>query len=192
MFRPNIVKTKNMNTYIVLLRGVMPTGKNKIPSMAFLKEILGKGGFVNVKTYIQSGNVVLQTELSPAEVSRKVHELIKENIGAELPVIVKTADEIAQVLSENPFTENHDSKRVFFTLFNDELPQAMANELKKQDFGEEKFDFSEKALYMYLPKDASRSKLSNNFLEKKLKIIATTRNLNTLTKLVALAEEMGN
>ncbi|MFJ1261181.1 hypothetical protein ACILDS_00575 [Capnocytophaga canis] len=61
-----------------------------------------------------------------------------------------------------------------------------------QDFGEEKFDFSEKALYMYLPKDASRSKLSNNFLEKKLKIIATTRNFNTLTKLVALAKEMEN
>ncbi|AEK24233.1 DUF1697 domain-containing protein [Capnocytophaga canimorsus] len=189
MFRPNIVKTKNMNTYIVLLRGVMPTGKNKIPSMAFLKEILGKGGFVNVKTYIQSGNVVLQTELSPAEVSRKVHEVIKENIGAELPVIVKTADEIAQVLSENPFTENHESKRVFFTLFNDELSLPLAKELKKQDFGEEQFDFTEKALYMYLPKDASRSKLSNNFLEKKLNITATTRNFNTLTKLVALAEE---
>ncbi|WP_404811574.1 DUF1697 domain-containing protein [Capnocytophaga canimorsus] len=181
-----------MNTYIVLLRGVMPTGKNKIPSMAFLKEILEKGGFVNVKTYIQSGNVVLQTELSPAEVSRKVHEVIKENIGAELPVIVKTADEIAQVLSENPFTENHDIKRVFFTLFNDELSLPLAKELKKQNFGEEKFDSSEKALYMYFPKDASRSKLSNNFLEKKLKIIATTRNFNALSKLVAMAEEMEN
>ncbi|CEN42882.1 conserved hypothetical protein [Capnocytophaga canis] len=187
-----MVKTKNMNTYIVLLRGVMPTGKNKIPSMAFLKEILEKSGFVNVKTYIQSGNVVLQTELSPAEVSRKVHEVIKENIGAELPVIVKTADEIAQVLSENPFTENHDSKRVFFTLFSDELSLPLAKELKMQDFGEEKFDFSEKALYMYLPKDASRSKLSNNFLEKKLNITATTRNFNTLSKLVAMAEEMEN
>ncbi|ATA90634.1 DUF1697 domain-containing protein [Capnocytophaga stomatis] len=177
-----------MNTYIVLLRGVMPTGKNKIPSMSFLKEILEKGGFVNVKTYIQSGNVVLQTELSPAGVSGKVHQLIKENIGAELPVIVKTADEIRQVLNENPFTENHDIKRVFFTLFNDELPQALANELKKQDFGEEKFDFTKKAMYIYSPKDASRSKLSNNFLEKKLNITATTRNFNTLSKLVAMAE----
>ncbi|GIM54389.1 hypothetical protein [Capnocytophaga cynodegmi] len=61
---------------------------------------------------------------------------------------------------------------------------------KRQDFGEEKFDFTEKALYMYLPKDASRSKLSNNFLEKKLNIIATTRNFNTLNKLVTLTEEM--
>ncbi|ATA72889.1 hypothetical protein CGC49_06120 [Capnocytophaga sp. H4358] len=181
-----------MNTYIVFLRGVMPTGKNKIPSMAFLKEILEKGGFVNVKTYIQSGNVVLQTELSPAGVSGKVHQLIKENIGAELPVIVKTADEMRQVLNENPFSENHDIKRVFFTLFNDELPQPLAKELKMQDFGEEKFDFTEKAIYMYIPTDASRSKLSNNFLEKKLKITATTRNLNTLSKLVAMAEEMGD
>ncbi|GIM49146.1 DUF1697 domain-containing protein [Capnocytophaga stomatis] len=177
-----------MNTYIILLRGVMPTGKNKIPSMAFLKEILEKGGFANVKTYIQSGNIVLQTELSPVEVSGKVHQIIKENIGAELPVIVKTADEIRQVLNENPFSENHDIKRVFFTLFNDELPQPLAKELKMQDFGEEKFDFTEKAMYIYSPKDASRSKLSNNFLEKKLKIIATTRNFNTLTKLVEMVE----
>lgn len=181
-----------MNTYIVLLRGVTPSGKNKIPSMAFLKEILEKGGFVNVKTYIQSGNVVLQTHGSSVEVSGKVHQLIKENIGAELPVMVKTAEEIKQVLSENPFTENHDIKRVFFTLFNDELPLPLASELKRQDFGEEKFDFTEKAMYMYIPTNASRSKLSNNFLEKKLKIIATTRNFNTLSKLITMATEVAN
>ncbi|GIJ94687.1 hypothetical protein CAPN001_19840 [Capnocytophaga stomatis] len=176
-----------MNTYIILLRGVMPSGKNSIPKMAYLREILEKGGFANVKTYIQSGNIVLQTELSPVEVSGKVHQLIKENIGAELPVIVKTADEMRQVLNENPFSENHDIKRVFFTLFNDELPQPLAKELKMQDFGEEKFDFTDKAMYLYIPTDASRSKLSNNFLEKKLNITATTRNFNTLSKLVALA-----
>ena len=179
-----------MNTYIVLLRGVMPSGKNSIPKMAYLREILEKGGFINVKTYIQSGNIVLQTELSPVQISQKVHQLIKENIGAELPVVIKTADEIEQVLNENPFTNGYDIKRVFFTLFNDELSQELANELKTQDFGEEKFDFTKKALYMYLPKDASRSKLSNNFLEKKLKIIATTRNFNTLSKLVAMAREV--
>ena len=185
-----MVKTKNMNTYIVLLRGVMPSGKNSIPKMAYLREILEKYGFVNVKTYIQSGNIVLLTEISPVQISQKVHQLIKENIGAELPVIVKTADEIEQVLNENPFTDGYDIKRIFFTLFNDELSQALANELKMQDFGEEKFDFTKKALYMYLPKDASRSKLNNNFLEKKLNIVATTRNFNTLTKLVAMAREV--
>lgn len=124
--------------------------------------------------------------------SQKVHQLIKENIGAELPVIVKTADEIKQVLSENPFTGNHDIKRVFFTLFNEELPLPLASELKRQDFGEEKFDFTEKAMYMYIPTNASRSKLSNNFLEKKLNITATTRNLNTLSKLITMVTEAAN
>ena len=76
--------------------------------MAYLKEILKKGGFVNVRTYIQSGSVVLQTELFPAGVSSKIHELIKENIWAELPVIVKTAEEIEQVLNKNPFTDGYD------------------------------------------------------------------------------------
>lgn len=178
-----------MNTYIALLRGVMPSGKNSIPKMAYLREVMEKGGFVNVRTYIQSGNIVLQTELSPAEVGQKVHQLIKENIEAELPVIVKTADEIKEVLKGNPFTDGYDIKRVFFTLFNDTLDKKSAEELKKQDFEKEKFDFTTKAMYMYLPKDASRSKLNNNFLEKKLKITTTTRNFNTLSKLVAIAEE---
>lgn len=66
-----------MNTYIVLLRGIMPSGKNSI-KMAFLREILEQADFANVRTYIQSGNVVLQSSLSPTEIAQKVRAVILE------------------------------------------------------------------------------------------------------------------
>lgn len=177
-----------MSTYIVLLRGVMPSGKNSI-KMAFLREILEEAGFKNVKTYIQSGNVILQSSLSPSETSQKVHSVILEKNGSDLPVIVKTADEIERVLSENPFGEGYDIGRVFFTLSNETADKNLLQELENGDFGDEKIVFGEYAIYLYIPKDASRSKLSNNFVEKKLKITATTRNFNTLTKLSDLGRQ---
>ncbi len=177
-----------MNTYIVLLRGVMPNGKNSI-KMAFLREILEQADFHNVKTYIQSGNVVLQSSLSPAEIAKKVHSVIFEKNGSDLPIIVKTADEITKVLSENPFGDGYDISRVFFTLTNDNFDKTTAQELEQQDFGEDLLKITEKAIYAYIPTDASRTKLTNSFIEKKLNITATTRNFNTLTKLVSMASE---
>lgn len=176
-------------TYIVLLRGVMPSGKNRIPKMSLLREVLEEGGFEEVRTYIQSGNIVLRSALSPEETGEKVSSLIRENIGADLSVVVKTAEEIRQVLEGNPFVaEKYDMARLFFTLFNDTLDRAKAQELADQDFGEEEFAYTDHAMYMYLPRDASRSKLSNNFLERKLKITTTTRNLNTLKRLLKMAD----
>lgn len=174
-----------MKTYIVLLRGVMPSGKNSI-KMAFLRDILEEAGFENVKTYIQSGNVVLNSPLLPSEIAETVHSLILAKNGSDLPIIVKTADEIESVLNGNPFGEGYDISRVFFTLTNDKLEESLVQVLENQDFGDEQLAFKDKAVYLYLPKDASRSKLSNNFIEKKLNITATTRNFNTLTKLVAM------
>ncbi|MDG6895572.1 DUF1697 domain-containing protein [Volucribacter amazonae] len=65
---------------IVLLRGVMPTGKNSIPKMSYLVEILQDAGFRAVKTYIQSGNILLQSNQSDDEVKQIVHHVIEEKI----------------------------------------------------------------------------------------------------------------
>lgn len=74
---------------IALLRGVMPTGKNKIPKMIDLVEILENVGFEHVQTYIQSGNILLETDLSDSETASKIHNIIFQKIGAELSVIIK-------------------------------------------------------------------------------------------------------
>ena len=180
---------KKKKPYIVLLRGVMPTGKNRIPKMSFLQEILSTE-FDSVRTYIQSGNIVLISDRSRSEIAKKVFELIKKHIEPELSSIVVTREEIQEILDKNPFWADYDISRVFFTLTNDILDSELLEKMKKEIFDGQELKIVENNLYMYLPKDASRTKLNNNYLEKKLKIVATTRNFNTLTKLVEMVEKL--
>ena len=174
------------NTFVVLLRGVMPTGKNKVP-MAKLREVLSDTGFKNVTTYIQSGNVVVDTPLSAKEVEFQIHGLIKQHIGADLKVIARTGQQLQQVLAENPFSNGHDKSRVFFVLFAESPSQQKTGELMANDFGDEKLVIAGSTAYMYIPGNAARSKLSNTMLEKKLGVAATTRNFNTMSKLLEMS-----
>lgn len=177
-----------MTKYIVLLRGVTPSGKNRVP-MAQLCQFLSENGFENVRTWIQSGNVILNSKLSTKEVASKVKNIIRENIGADLKIIVKTPTEIKKVLDENPFGEGYDISRVFFTLSNDIPDEDLIKRLQEQDFGNDEFIITPNAIYLFIPGSAAETKLSNNFLERRLKIDATTRNFNTLSKLVALSSQ---
>ncbi len=81
---------------IVLLRGVMPTGKNKIPKMSYLANILIEAGLLHVQTYIQSGNIICQTDLSDEKLITLVHDTIKDKIGADLAVILKSPDQLGK------------------------------------------------------------------------------------------------
>lgn len=164
----------------------MPTGKNRVP-MAQLREVLADAGYTNVRTYIQSGNALVDSNKNPHEIEEDVHRLIKKHIGAELAVVVRSAAELQKVLDENPFGKGYDIARVFFTLFQSALAAAKVHELLAQDYGEEELAITKRAAYLYIPGSAARSKLSNNFLEKKIGVAATTRNFNTLSKLIELA-----
>lgn len=166
----------------------MPTGKNRVP-MAQLRQVLSDAGFGRVRTWIQSGNVILQSDLAPKELEHRVHALIKEHIGPTLAIVARTADEIRQVIQGNPYLDGHDSARVFYVSFQEPPPADKVQALLAQDFSPEKLTVTENAAYMYIPAVYSSGKLSNNFLEKKLGVSATTRNYNTLSKLIELAEE---
>ena len=175
-----------MKTYVLLLRGVMPSGKNKVP-MKQLREVLGKHGFENVRTYIASGNALVETDLSVRDIETKVHHLIKRHIGPDLTIIVRTGAQLQKILDENPFKKGHDISRVFFVSFAHKPASYKIDKLQKEDFGDCQLNFGENAAYMYIPGDASRSKLSNNFLEKKLDVSATMRNFNTMSKLIEMS-----
>ena len=164
---------------VILLRGVTPTGQNRIPKMSYLTEV----GFSNVQTYIQSGNVILETDM-PDQASRKlIHDTILEKIGADLSIIIKEQEQLAKAVQENPFNENYDLTRVHLVFTNNNLNQTILDKLEKNDFGAEILKVGSQCLYLYLPRDAKKKKLNTNFLEKQLSIIATMRKLSVTSRL---------
>jgi len=176
-----------MKTYIVLLRAVMPTGKNKVP-MAQLRDVLTKAGFENVRTYIQSGNALVDTDLSAKEVEKCVHDLIKKYLGADLAIVARTAAQLQKVLDENPFKSGHDMSRVFFVLFAKPPSAQKVKELLAKDFSPEKLVITKNTAYMLIPGTYGRDTLSGGFLEKKLGVPATMRNFNTMSKLIEMSK----
>lgn len=174
---------------IVLLRGVTPTGQNKIPKMAYLREILEIAGLQSVETYIQSGNIVCETDLADEDIKKLIHDNILEKIGADLSVIIKSSEQLAKAAQENPFDETYDSSRIHLVFTNDTISPSKLAELLAQDFGDEELYVGSQCLYMYLPREAKKKKLNTNFLEKKLGIVATTRKLSVVNRLFELSKD---
>lgn len=176
-----------MKTYVVLLRGVNVSGKNII-NMAALKDILNDNNFKNVTTYIQSGNIVLSSNLEKNVVEKKIQQLIIDEFQLQIAVFCLDINEIENALKNNPFTGNVEPNKLFFTFLNEKPAADLLTNLESTDFANDQFKVIDKMLYFYLPNGMANSKLNNNFFEKKLKVIATGRNLNTINKLLQLAK----
>lgn len=165
----------------------MPTGKNKVP-MAQLRQVLVEAGFERVQTYIQSGNALLRTEMSAPEVEARVHDLIQTHIGADLVIVARTGAQLQKILDHNPFTDV-DISRVFFTMFATAPDEDRVKKVVVEDYAPEALVITHDAAYLYIPGSAARSKLSNNYLEKKLGVSTTSRNFNTMKKMLELSQK---
>ena len=168
---------------VALLRGVTPVGQNRIPKMAYLVEILTEAGLENVKTYIQSGNIVFETSLSDDDVCALIHDTIQAKIGADLSVILKTQAQFTTALAESPFDQNYDDSRVHLVFTNDQFSQDKLADLLETDFGDEILRAGSECLYLYLPREAKKKRLNTNYLEKQLHITATMRKLRSVSRL---------
>jgi len=177
-----------MATIILLLRGVTPSGKNAV-SMSRLRTALGESGFSRVRTVIQSGNILVDTDIPPRTVGKMVHNLIQSRLGPDLTVIARTGPDLEEALENNPFGSGHDISRVFFISFADPPPEEKVRELAGGDYAPEKLAFGRQTAYLYIPGPYGKGTLSNNFLEKKLGVRSTMRNFNTLRRLVAMSRE---
>ncbi|MEG0917334.1 MAG: DUF1697 domain-containing protein [Myroides sp.] len=180
-----------MKTYVVLLRGVNVSGKNII-KMAVLKTVLIDNGFKNITTYIQSGNIILSSDIGKDVVITKIQQLIYDHFQLQIAIFCLDLQEMEVALKNNPFTENIEPNKLFFTFLNKEPAADLLADLEKIDFANDQFKVIDKVLYFYLPKGMSNSKLNNNFFEKKLKVTATGRNLNTIHKLIDLTKNNSN
>ena len=177
-----------METYIAIIRGINVSGKHKVP-MAELRKLCENLGWQNVRTYIQSGNVLFETAQND-NLTGKLEDLIADNFGFRVPVIVRTAEEMAQVVSNNPFSNKADfePEKLYLT-FLAETPQPDKLEaIKAFTFEPEEYIISGKEVYIYCTNGYGNTKLENLFFERKLKVTATTRNWRTVNKLVEMSQ----
>lgn len=178
-----------MNVYIALLRGINVSGHNKI-KMVDLQQLFKNEGFKNVITYIQSGNVIFSSEgIDISKMGKTITNAIKKQFSYKIYVLVLKKNELEKVFNSNPFFEIDalDFKKIAVT-FLENIPtkEGIARVEALATF-EEKLTFTDKTIYLYCPNGFGRTKLSNNNIEAKLKTIATTRNWNTITKLIELS-----
>jgi uncharacterized protein (DUF1697 family) len=180
-----------METYISILRGINLGGHNTI-KMEALKSLLSKCGFKNVQTYIQSGNVVYQFEsIAAKQLDILIQDKIREQFMLEVPVITMTVDELKTVANCNPFSKDKEKDVSFFhiTYLSDEPQADHLNKTMDLKYPPDEFVIIGKAVYLYCPNGYGKTKLSNKFLESKLKVAGTTRNWKTTNELILIADK---
>ena len=179
-----------MTTWVVLLRGVNVGGANRL-AMSDLRDLVGGLGHSEVVTYIQSGNVVLKSPRDDrAAVAAEICEGIRSTFGLTVSAILRTLDELRAAVAANPFRAEAevDATRVHIT-FLSAVPEAdRAAQLEPDRFGRERFALVGSDLYLHYPNGAGRSKMNLDYFEKRLAVRGTARNLNTVAKLIELAE----
>jgi len=145
--------------------------------------------FKNVRTYVQSGNVVFHSDPADAStIAEKIEKKIRQAYGFEVNVIIRTSDELEKIISRNPLAKEKETDRLHVTFLAEVPDERLASGLDIKKEKNEKFIITGREIYLYCPNGYGRTKLNNTTFEKKLKIIATTRNWNTTNKLLEIAK----
>ena len=174
-----------MEVVLAILRGINVSGHKKI-LMADLKALFEETGFKNVTTYIQSGNIFFENHKMPlAELPQLIGAKIQERYNFEVPVITRTVAEMESVLNQNswPDDEIQDKEKQHVTFLADLPAPELLNKIDPALYEPDKFVVRGKEIFLYCPNGYGNTKLTNTFLEKKLKVTATTRNWRTVNEL---------
>ena len=172
----------------MLLRGINIGSRNRI-AMPELRELLAGAGFDDVRTYLQSGNVVLSSEASPEQVAREAERQIAKRFGLDIAVVVRTRDELAKVVRRNPLAKvATNPKRYQVSFLSDEPDPEIVRKLEAAAVEPEQFTLVGRELYAWHPEGIGRSKLWAALAGRGLGVTATARNWTTVTKLLELAQ----
>lgn len=180
-----------MPVYISILRGIN-VGGHKLIKMDALRSMYGQLDFTNIKTYIQSGNVIFQSpELPLADLAETISGRIKITFGFEVPVLVIEKTELENILRNNPFiTDQKEDINSLHVTFLSETPDLeKVAQIATGDYGADQLITVGRAVYLFCPGAYHATKLSNTFFEKKLQLTATTRNWKTVCELAKMAAE---
>lgn len=180
-----------MQTHLALLRGINVSG-NRMIKMDPLKIALEKIGFQNVQTYIQSGNVFVDTvEENPAKVGFIIKLEIQKTFGHDVPVVVIAQKDLELCLKNNPYLKiiNIDTKKLYVAFISTELKPENISALKISNFKPDEAVIDNNRIYIKYEIGAGKTKLDQNYIEKKLNVVATIRNWNTVNKMLEMFQE---
>jgi uncharacterized protein (DUF1697 family) len=173
--------------HVLLLRGINLGPTRRVP-MADLRNLLGEAGCENVRTYVQSGNIVLDAPATPAALETEAQRLISERFGFDVPVIARSRDELSAVVALNPLKDvATNPKRYQVSFLSAELPADVVTTLQAAATGDERLVAHGRELYAWHPEGVARSKMWNTLAGKR--VGATARNWTTVTTLLAMADE---
>jgi uncharacterized protein (DUF1697 family) len=180
-----------MFIYIALLRGINVSGQ-KLIKMVELKKMFEQMGFEHVQTYIQSGNVLFVSDKTTASLSQQIEEQISAVFGFSVTVVIRTLAQLEQIIKSCPYEADAASKveKVYIALLADEPKQDRVEALLSCKSEVDDYSFINKEVHILCRQSIRKSLFSNNFLEKKLGVRATTRNWQTMNKLAGLGKAM--
>ncbi|HUO72912.1 MAG TPA: DUF1697 domain-containing protein [Solirubrobacteraceae bacterium] len=177
-----------MERQIALLRGINLGPHNRV-SMPDLRDLLSGAGMGDVRTYVQSGNVVLSSHLSPEALARQCQSLITACFGLDIAVVVRTRDELAEIVALNPLGQVAENpKRYQVSFLSAPLAPATVENLRSLAAPSERLVASGRELYAWHPDGVARSKLWGRLAGRSLGVTATARNWTTVTTLLSMAD----
>ena len=177
-----------MKTHLALLRGINVYGHNMI-KMDTLKNLLENAGFQNVRTYIQTGNVFIDSEEDQAaSVGFKIKQEIFKVLGLDVPVVMISKSDLQACFINNSFVmeKECDFKKLYVAFVSKELQGSAINDLKISQFKPDEAQIDGNRIYIKYAIGAGNTRLDQKYIEKKLNVIATIRNWNTVINLLAL------
>lgn len=180
-----------MFTHLALLRGINVSGHNMM-KMEALKSMLESVGFQNVQTYIQSGNVLVDSdEENAASVGFKIKQEIFAAFGHEVPVVVVSQNDLENCFKNNPYLKEKevDTKKLYVVFLSNTLKNESINDLKISQFKPDEASIDGNKIFIKYAVGAGKTRLDQKYIEKKLNLTATIRNWNTVTQLLKMYEE---
>jgi uncharacterized protein (DUF1697 family) len=180
-----------MTTFVAMVRGIN-VGGNALVKMDALRSLVSGLGHTEVTTYIQSGNVVFKSRATaPPKVAHDIEVRLKSELGVDVTVVLRTAEELATAVRKNPFLPGADPATLYLIFLNDVPDRQAVAGLEARKFEPDQFRLVGREVYARYANGYGRSKMTNSYFEKALGVRGTARNWNTVTKLLQLAQAAG-
>lgn len=178
-----------MYTYVTMLRGINVSGQNKV-RMEDLRALYQALGYVHVASYIQSGNVIFTSPSDqPTELASEIERQIQREFGLQVAVVIRSKEDLARVIESNPFLPlGADLSKLHVTFLSGVAGPTLTEKIQVPGAEADEFRILGREIYLHCPGGYGQTKLNNTFWERRLRVPATTRNWNTVTKLLQLAQ----